>query len=251
MESASQMYGTVRHSRKAHVMTDQPPALGSAPPPRSGQLILEVACEQFYRQGIRAVGVDEVVTRAGFTKPSLYRAYGSKEGLISAYLKVRETALWRSLDEAKALHPFDARARLKAWLAAVAADAALPRARGCAFTNAAVEFPEAEHPARLAAETVKAELRRRLCELAEEAGAAEPDRAGDGILLLIEGAMVSGQLFGADGPARTLVQAADALLGGKAPAPSEALPQQAPKGQKPACPRPAKPKKDEFQPSLF
>jgi AcrR family transcriptional regulator len=229
-------------------MTDQPPVLEAAPPRRSGELILEVACEQFYRQGIRAVGVDEVVTRAGFTKPSLYRAYGSKEGLISAYLKVREAMLWTSLDEAAALHPLDARAQLEAWLGALAAEAARPGARGCAFSNAAVEFPEPAHPARLAAEAVKAELRRRLRRLAREAGAPDPDQAGDGLLLLVEGALVSGQLFGADGPARTLVQAADALLGGGTPARPAPL---QPKPLRPAKPRAAKPALDDRQPTLF
>lgn len=233
-------------------MTDSHPAAPpqGAAPKRSGELILEVACEQFFRQGIRAVGVDEVVTRAGFTKPSLYRAYGSKEGLIAAYLKVREAALWTSLDEAAALHPLDARAQLTAWLGFIATEAARPGARGCALSNAAVEFPEADHPARLAVETAKTELRRRLRDLARQAGAQDADRTGDGLLLLAEGAMLSGQMFGEDGPARALVQAAEALLGattGKA----EAVAPPASKPSKPARPKPARSQTDEYQPTLF
>lgn len=231
-------------------MADSPAASEAAAPKRSGELILEVACEQFYRQGIRAVGVDEVVTLAGFTKPSLYRAYGSKEGLISAYLKVREAALWASLDEAAALHPRDARAQIMAWLAAIAEAAGQPGARGCALSNAAVEFPEPDHPARLAAEAAKTELRLRLRELARQAGAADPDRTGDSLLLLVEGALVSGQMFGPDGPAQALVQAAEALLGG-ATTRIEFLVPPPPKPAKPARPKPARPETDEFQPTLF
>jgi AcrR family transcriptional regulator len=221
-------------------------ASDAAPPKRSGELILEVACEQFHRQGIRAVGVDEVVTRAGFTKPSLYRAFGSKEGLISAYLRVQETALWRSLDEAAALHPLDARAQVMAWLGAIAVEAARPGARGCALSNAAVEFPEPGHPARAAAEAAKAGLRLRLRDLARRAGADYPERSGDSLMLLAEGAMLSGQLFGEDGPAQALVQAAEALIGAGAPEPL----QPAPKVQKLPRPRSARGRAEE-QPMLF
>jgi AcrR family transcriptional regulator len=229
-------------------MTDTPSAPAAAPR-RSGELILEVACEQFYRQGVRAVGVDEVVTRAGFTKPSLYRAFGSKEGLIAAYLKVQEQALWRSLDEAAGLCPLDPRAQLRAWLSGVAAAAAEPGARGCALSNAAVEFPEKDHPARTAAEAAKAELRLRLRALAGKAGASDPDQAGDSLLLLVEGALISGQLFGGDGPARALLAAAETLLGGAEPASIEPLPAAAPR--KPPRPRAPRQVVDEYQPSLF
>ncbi len=47
--------------------------------------IRKTARELFYREGIRAVGVDEIVTRAGVTKPSLYRSFSSKDELAAAY----------------------------------------------------------------------------------------------------------------------------------------------------------------------
>ena len=62
-------------------------------------------------------------------------------------------------------------------------------------------IPNADHPARLVGEANKRELRRRLRAMAAEMGAADPDTLGDGLLLLIEGAYISGQLFGAGGPA--------------------------------------------------
>jgi hypothetical protein len=43
-------------------------------------------------------------------------------------------------------------------------------------------------------------------------GAREPALLADGLLLLIEGAYASGQLFGRDGPARVVADAADALI---------------------------------------
>ena len=58
----------------------------------------------------------------------------------------------------------------------------------------------------------KRELRRRLTVMAAEMGAAEPEALGDGLLLLIEGAYVSGQLFGEEGPARSVAKVADSLI---------------------------------------
>ena len=46
-------------------------------PIRAADRILGVAGELFYREGSRGVGVDEIVAKAGATKPTLYRAFGS------------------------------------------------------------------------------------------------------------------------------------------------------------------------------
>lgn len=47
-------------------------------PLQAADRIRASASELFYREGIRAVGVDEVVDRAGVTKPSLYRSFASR-----------------------------------------------------------------------------------------------------------------------------------------------------------------------------
>src|SRR3954471_23494882 len=49
--------------------------------------VFEAARELFYHRGIRAVGVDEIVAQAGVTKPSLYRAFASKDDLVAACLE--------------------------------------------------------------------------------------------------------------------------------------------------------------------
>ena len=61
-------------------------------------------------------------------------------------------------------------------------------------------------------ETNKRELRRRLRAMAQEMGAPAPDVLGDGLLLLIEGAYITGQLFGAGGPAQAVAENADLLI---------------------------------------
>ncbi|HWX51293.1 MAG TPA: TetR/AcrR family transcriptional regulator [Roseomonas sp.] len=174
--------------------------------------IRRTASELFYKEGIRAVGVDEIVSRAGVTKPSLYRNFSSKDELAACYLRDYEAQFWQRFDAAVAAHPGDPRAQLAAFLGHLGARATAEGYRGCGLTNAAVEYPHPGHPARIVSEANKRELRRRLRAMAAEMGASEPEALGDGLLLLIEGAYVSGQLFGADGPAARVAQNADRLI---------------------------------------
>lgn len=181
-------------------------------PPRAAERILEVARNLFYRQGIRAIGVDEIVRRAGVTKPSLYRSFSSKDELAASYLRLYEVEFWKRFDAAVATHPGEPRKQILAFLAGIGTRAVLPDYRGCGMTNAAIEYPEMGHPARLVGEANKRELRRRLQVMATEMGARDPDMLGDGLLLLIEGAYVSGQLFGPGGPAASIAANADRLI---------------------------------------
>jgi AcrR family transcriptional regulator len=186
-----------------------------APPPAGGsarERIFAVAKDLFYRQGIRAVGVETIVAQAGATKMSLYRTYPSKDDLVAAYLADRDASYWRWWDRVVSAHPDDPRAQLRAVCAAVGERVRQPGYRGCAFTNAATEFPEPDHPGRRVAQANKRELRRRLAALAGEAGARDPAALADQLLLLIEGAYASGQTFGSDGPARAVAAAAEALV---------------------------------------
>lgn len=51
--------------------------------------ILECALDLFYQKGYDAVGVQEIVTLAGITKPTLYYYFKSKYGLLEALLRER------------------------------------------------------------------------------------------------------------------------------------------------------------------
>ena len=54
---------------------------------KAQQHLLRAAADLFYREGVRAVGVDAVVERAGVNKMSLYRQFSSKDDLVVAYLE--------------------------------------------------------------------------------------------------------------------------------------------------------------------
>jgi AcrR family transcriptional regulator len=180
---------------------------------RAAERICDAARELFYREGTRAVGVDQIVAYAGVTKPSLYRSFASKDDLAASYLRHYDGEFWARFDEAVAAHPGDARAQIGAFFIRVGKRTQRPGYRGCGLTNAAVEYPEHDHPARIVSEENKKELRCRLRVLAAAMGAKDADTLGDGLLLLIEGAYISGQLFGQGGPAASVAKNADLLIG--------------------------------------
>ncbi|AOB30776.1 TetR family transcriptional regulator [Bordetella sp. H567] len=184
--------------------------------PRAAERIRRTAHELFYRDGIRAVGVDEIVTRAGATKPTLYRSFGSKDELAASYLKDYDAAFFQRFDETIRPHAGNPKAQLLAYFRHVAQRVDTPGYRGCALTNAVVEYPgdAGVHPGRAIAEANKRALRARLRELAAAAGAANADTLGDALLLLLEGCFVSAQIFAGDrdGPARALAEAAEKLI---------------------------------------
>lgn len=180
--------------------------------PRAADRILKTATTLFYRQGSRAVGVDEIVATAGATKPTLYRAFGSKDQLIAAYLEGEAVRFWSFLETAIAGQPGDPRAQILAYFDALETLSQQKGFRGCALSNAAVEYPDPTHTARNVAVTHKTQMRKRLRELTLGMDARKPKKLADSLLLLIEGSFVTGQIFGAEGPAGAARGAAQALI---------------------------------------
>ncbi|KQV58611.1 MULTISPECIES: TetR/AcrR family transcriptional regulator [unclassified Caulobacter] len=190
-----------------------------APATRAADRIFDTARELFYREGIRAVGVDEIVTRAGVTKPSLYRSYKSKDELVAAVLREVETGFWDRFEAAEALHPEDPKAQMVAYFQGLADRSGGDDYRGCNLSNAVVEYPDRQHAGRQVAQVHKQQLRDRLRAKAVEMGASDPQVVGDAMMLLVEGVFTSSQMFdGDDKPAKAVVGAVKALIAAYCPA---------------------------------
>lgn len=186
------------------------PPDGKAVPPR--ERILSAAADLFYRNGIRAVGVEAVAEAAGTNKMTLYRHFNSKDELVAEYLKRLAEGGNSVWEELEAAHPGDPKAQLHHWLLKMAGHLASKNERGCALANAAVELPERNHPARPVIEAFKQEQRRRLAKLCKSAGVAQPEMVADELFLLLEGARVSMQSLGHEGPACRFVRMGEALI---------------------------------------
>jgi AcrR family transcriptional regulator len=176
--------------------------------------VLAVAADLFYRKGIRAVGVEEIVNEAGVAKISLYRSFKSKDDLIVAYLEQRNVEFWQQWD--KHFSPFadDLRAMLNAITDFFARRTTQAGYHGCPLINYANEFADPLHPGHRVVDANRREWRRRLTAIAEARGAPKPKLLADGLLLLIEGAYTASQtLGGPKGPGAALT-AARAMVDG-------------------------------------
>jgi AcrR family transcriptional regulator len=180
-------------------------------PARAVDRIRASARELFYREGIRAVGVDEVVERAGVTKPSLYRCFASKDDLAAAYMRDYDLSFWEEFEKPGGKSYQDAREHVLSYIRELSARATREGYRGCGLSNATVEYPSRDNPARQVAEAHKKVFRKRLRELAATMGARQPAVLGDALLLLIEGIYASGQQS-QDGPAQSAVAVAKLLI---------------------------------------
>jgi AcrR family transcriptional regulator len=184
-------------------------------PPR--QRILLVARDLFYERGVRAVGVDEIAEAAGTNKMTLYRHFASKDLLVAECLRQFAEQADAEWDRLAAAHAGNPRGELTAWLAAVTDHILAGGGRGCALANAAVELAEKDHPARKVIEEVKRAQRDRLVRLCRAAVPHEPEFLADELFLLLEGARVSAQSVGRDGPAARLVRMGEAIIASHTP----------------------------------
>ena len=174
--------------------------------------ILRTAGDLFYREGVRAVGVDLIVERSAVAKTTLYRHFATKDELVAAFVGKENDEYWDTWDRVASLHVRDARAELEAQLAEIARHIVEPGYRGCPFLNVANEFPERDHPGRIAAVKNKVELHRRLRTLAERMNARDPQALADQLVLLIDGAYANAAMFGRKAPASALLPAALSLI---------------------------------------
>jgi AcrR family transcriptional regulator len=176
--------------------------------------VFAVAADLFYRKGIHAVGVEEIVREAGVAKISLYRNFASKDDLVVAYLEDRSNVFLRGWDEAFDQYRDDPRAQLRAIMTYIAGRTTGEGYRGCPFINFCAEFPDATHPGRGVAQATMKALRERFLRLAEALRAPEPQQLADGFLLLVEGAYGISQTLGGgpDAVGHAVVWASEMLV---------------------------------------
>jgi len=154
--------------------------------------LLQAASELFYAEGVQSVGIDRVIERAGVAKASLYSTFGSKEGLVCAYLDARHEETLARLRSAVAatedpierlLAVFDAQARLFH----------TPDFHGCAFTAAATEAPSGGR-IDAAAQSYRHDIHVLFNELAVAAGVPDPELLASQLQLVYDGGGLAANL---------------------------------------------------------
>ena len=121
-------------------------------PPRDAQetgreRVRRAAYELFSREGLRAVGVDAVIARAGTAKMTLYRNFPSKDDLIIDFLRRREQLWTREWLEAESRQRGETpREQLLAIFDVFSEWFSQPDFEGCSFLTTMIEVNDPGHP---------------------------------------------------------------------------------------------------------
>ena len=173
----------------------------------ASERILETAYELFSRRGIRDVGIDEIIERAGVAKATLYRHFPSKDDLVVAFLERREHRWTVDFVEASARrHGATPEEQLLGILDAFDEWFRREDFEACAFINTLLEMGS-DHPTGMASihhlENIRSLLRR----LAEEAGLADAESFARSFQILMQGSVVSAAAGDPDAARRARVMA--------------------------------------------
>ena len=150
--------------------------------------ILQTADRLFYRQGIRAVGVDTIADEIGISKRTLYNYYPSKDALIAAYMSRRLVTL-----EISDRPPLD---QILGVFDGLEKSVVAKRFRGCAFVNAVAELGEGAPEAHKLAVTFKENRRLWFRHLLSRLGVEDKDRLATQIAILLDGAIATALVRG-------------------------------------------------------
>jgi AcrR family transcriptional regulator len=161
----------------------------SQPTPRDR--LIAAATRLFCRFGVNSVGVDAIVEAAGTAKTTLYKVFGSKDGLVEAVLE-REGRAWRTwfLDEIDGPGG-SASERLARVGPALRTWFGRDDFYGCPFINAVGESDKTDDRLRLLAIAHKKIVLERIAALCAEAGCREPHEVAHTLGLIIDGAIVA------------------------------------------------------------
>lgn len=180
--------------------------------------ILTVASDLFYRDGIRAVGIDRIIAEAGVAKASLYTNFKSKDELIVAYLTWLSEA-WQEQVDKELAGIEDPADRIRRLFEMVADDFDDSAYRGCPFSNAAAEFPDRTHPSRQVIDDYRSWLGQRLTELARAADLEDPRGVAIALVLLYDGACVGAKLDDSKSVREATLAAVEQIIDGARPRP--------------------------------
>jgi len=188
-----------------------PVAKGSTiDPARTRAAIVEAAGPLLYERGIDGVGVAELCTRLGVSKETLYRHFGTKDGLVRAVLEERSERVHGWMAAAVEAAGDDPADQLAAVFDALGRWYREPAFRGCAMVNAAAQHHD--DPVRAVTGRHLDRYLDLLSGIAARAGAADPDGLGRQLLMLVEGATVVAAHHGVADTAAQAREAALALL---------------------------------------
>ena len=182
-----------------------------AEPSEARERLLNTATGIFYAAGIHSVGVDRIVAEAKVTRATFYRHFPGKEDLVAAYLNRVHQHIRGHFERTVAVDasPIEV-LRLASGL--VVEELRTPGFRGCAFLNAAAEYPDRDNPVHRAVLAHREWFRTAVTALFARTGDSEPEDSGRHFVMLRDGVMAEGCLGDPDVASRTFLRGVEGLL---------------------------------------
>ncbi|MFF0153585.1 TetR/AcrR family transcriptional regulator [Micromonospora sp. NPDC005203] len=183
----------------------------NARPSEARLRLLRTATRIFYAEGIHSVGVDRIIAEAKVTRATFYRHFPSKDDLILAYLR-EVHQLERSMVEgtlAANRSPVDP---LLAIANSIAQNIRSPGFRGCAFLNAAAEYPNTSHPVHQELMAHRQWFLDTITTLMRQVHEGTADPAARHFVMLRDGAMAAGCLSDPTLVSETFLRGVEGLL---------------------------------------
>lgn len=152
--------------------------------------LVDTAMKLFYKDGFHATGIDKILSESGVAKMTLYKHFKSKDELILATLRKRDEKFRNDFMQSVESRTKNPRDRLVAVFDTLDDWFSSRDFSGCLFINAAAEYPEGDCPIHNTCAENKRLLVNYLTDLSEKAGAKDAKSLGQGLMLLMEGAVV-------------------------------------------------------------
>jgi AcrR family transcriptional regulator len=185
--------------------------------------ILLTAHDLFYRDGIRATGVDRLIAESGVAKLTFYRHFASKDDLIRAFLDHRHARWMAWFVSALGRHGGALGGGLLPLLAAMEEWFTGPDFRGCAFINAVAEVAGALPDVAAIAQRHKLDMEAVIADLLPQGpgGLQGPQRqaVAHAAAVAVDGAIVQAQIGAEAGGAKQALDGLEMLLKGLASRP--------------------------------
>lgn len=178
-----------------------------APSPR--ERILLTAHDLFYRDGLRATGIDRIIAESGVAKLTFYRCFPSKDELIRTFLDYRHERWMAWFVDALGRSGAVAGSGLAPLVPALGEWFADPLFRGCAFINAIAEVGTALPGVAEIVQNHKQDMRQVIAGLLP-AGARQQALAS-AAAVAVDGAIVRAQMEGSEAALAGLRLLLDAL----------------------------------------
>ncbi len=176
------------------------------------QQLIDTAIELFNEHGFHGVGIDRIAEVSGVTKKTLYHHFRSKEELILAALKQKDSTFRNDFMRAVEATGNTPHQRLLGIFDVAQAWFSDQKFYGCMFINAVGEYSEPDTAIRAACKSFKQQILSYIQELAEQADVDDPRRVAVALAILLEGATVTAQVSQNPEAAQAARQTAEILL---------------------------------------